>query len=107
MIILSLRMIELCVIGKKLVSKTKFNLIANIHLYGKRSNNFRIIFFGNPRENMYGFYPDFSENKTKQLSSIYQWCENIINGDIHYFDQDKIQFGNCGIPLSYGDLRII
>ena len=93
--------------GGKLIPKSRFKLFANVHVYGKRSNNLRIIFFGNPRECMYGFYPIFSENQTKQLTKMYQWCENVIAGDISYFDDKDIQFGNCGIPLSYGNLRSV
>lgn len=93
--------------GGKLIHKSKFNLYANVHVYGKRLNNLRIIFFGNPRECIYGFYPRFSENQAKQLTEIYQWCENVIAGDVSYFENNDIQFGNCGIPLSYGNLRSV
>jgi hypothetical protein len=89
----------------KLISKKAFNELASVHLYGKQTNNLRIIFFGHPRENMYGFYPKFRENQAKQLLAIYQWCINVIDGDMSYFDFQYIQFGNCGIPLSYGNLR--
>ena len=89
----------------KLIPKSRFKFFANVHVYGKRSNNLRIIFFGNPRDCMYGFYPMFSENQVKQINAMYQWCENVIGGEMCYFDNDDIQFGNCGIPISYGNLR--
>ena len=89
----------------KLVSKKSFNELASVHLYGKQSNNLRIIFFGLPKECMYGFYPRFRENQAKQLLTIYQWCINVINGDMNYFDFDFIQFGQNGIPISYGNLK--
>jgi len=92
--------------GGKLIPKSRFNFFANVHVYGKRSNNLRIIFFGNPKDCMYGFYPAFSESQAKQLSAMYKWCENVIAGEMNYFDNDYIQFGNCGIPLSYGNLRV-
>lgn len=89
----------------KLISKSKFKLFANIHIYGKRSNNLRIIFFGNPRECTYGFYPLYRECQADQLNTIYSWCELIIAGEMRWFDNECIQFGNCGVPLSYGNLR--
>jgi hypothetical protein len=93
-------------IGGSLIGRTAFKELANVHLYGKQSNNLRIIFFGLPKECMYGFYPIYSENKAKQLEAIYKWCIQVMGGYTGYFDQENIQFGNCGIPLSYGDLRV-
>ena len=89
----------------KLVNKTTFRELANVHTYGKQSNNLRIIFFGLPKDCMYGFYPIYNENKAKQLNAMYSWCEQVIGGYMGYFDQDCIQFGKYGIPISYGDLR--
>ena len=89
----------------KLVSKKAFNELANVHLFGKQTNNLRIIFFGIPKECMYGFYPKYRENQAKQLITIHQWCENVIEGNMEYFDFEYIQFGNCGFPLTYGNLR--
>jgi hypothetical protein len=89
----------------KLVSKKAFNELASVHLYGKQINNLRIIFFGTTQFGRYGFYPKFRENQAKQLLTIYQWCVNVIEGDMTYFDFEYIQFGNKGIPISYGNLR--
>ena len=90
----------------KLVSKKAFNELASVHLYGKQTNNLRIILFGHPKECMYGFYPKYRENQAKQLLTMYEWCINVIGGDMNYFDFKYIQFGNSGVPLSYGNLRI-
>jgi hypothetical protein len=89
----------------KLISKKAFNELASVHLYGKQTNNLRIIFFGGTESGRYGFYPKFRENQAKQLLTIYQWCINVIEGDMTYFDFQYIQFGNKGIPISYGNLR--
>ncbi len=88
----------------KLVSKKGFKELANVHLFGKQTNNLRIIFFGLPKECMYGFYPEVRENQAKQLVSIYQWCKNVIEGDMSYFDMENIQFGNQGFPIYYRNL---
>jgi hypothetical protein len=93
--------------GGKLINKTAFKERANVHTYGKQTNNLRIIFFGFPKECMYGFYPIYNENKAKQLDAMYKWCIQIMDGYTGYFDQENILFGNCGIPLSYGGLRVI
>lgn len=90
----------------KLISKTAFKKLANVHIYGKQTNNIRIIFFGIPNECLYGFYPLYSENKAKQLDAMYKWCIQVMDGYMGYFDQQNIQFGNRGIPIGYGDLRV-
>ena len=89
----------------KLVNKKVFNELASVHLYGKQTNNLRIILFGHPKECMYGFYPKYRENQAKQLLTIYQWCINVIEGDMEYFDFKYIQFGRNGVPINYGNLR--
>ena len=91
--------------GGKLIGKTAFKELANVHTYGKQTNNLRIILFGLPKECMYGFYPIYSENKAKQLDAMYKWCIQVMEGYTGYFDQENIQFGRNGVPLSYGDLR--
>jgi hypothetical protein len=65
----------------------------------------RIIFFGGSESGRYGFYPKYRENQAKQLLAIYQWCLNVIEGDMDYFDFKYIQFGKYGIPIYYGNLR--
>jgi hypothetical protein len=90
----------------KPITKKDFKELANVHTYGKQNQNLRIMFFGHPKEGMYGFYPTVSENKAKQLDRLYSWYLLILtNGNMNYFDQNNIQFGNKGIPLSYGSLR--
>jgi len=89
----------------KLISKKAFNELASVHLYGKQTNNLRIIFFGGGESGRYGFYPKYRENQAKQLLAIYQWCINVIEGDMEYFDFQYIQFGKYGIPIYYGNLR--
>jgi hypothetical protein len=97
------------IVDGKIITKKAFGEMANIHTYGKQTNNIRIILFGKPKECMYGFYPPFSENKVKQLDHMYTWYKEVVNGGefaIKYFDNQDIQFGNGGIPLCFGNLRI-
>ena len=90
----------------KLISKSKFKSLANVHTYGKVLNNNRIILFGIPNKCLYGFYPMYSENKSKQLDATYEWAKQTFIGNMRYIDQDSIQFGNCGIPIVSGNLRV-
>jgi hypothetical protein len=94
------------VVGGKPITKKKFKELADVHVYGRQTNNNRIAFFNtHPKECLYGFYPMYNENKAKQLDSLYVLYLETVNGNMSYIDQEYIQFGNCGIPLSYSDLR--
>ncbi len=83
--------------------------MANVHTYGKQTNNMRIMYFGHPKDCMYGFYPPFNENKSKQLDHMYTWYKEVVAcGEyaMQYFDNREIQFGNCGISLTFSDLQV-
>jgi hypothetical protein len=94
------------VVGGKAISKKAFTELIDVHVYGKQTNNIRTGFFStHPKECLYGFYPMYSENKAKQIANMYGMYLSTIDGDMNYVDQEYIQFGNCGIPLSNTDLR--
>lgn len=91
-----------------IITKKVFCEMADVHTYGKQTNNMRIMYFGG-KDCIYGFYPPFNENKVKQLDHMYRWYkEVVICGEyaMQYFDNREIQFGNCGIPLTFSDLRV-
>ena len=95
-------------VNDKPISKTAFNKLADVHTYGKGKNALRVVFFNgfNKDKLCYGFYPRFSgDNKTIVLQDAYTNFTKFLNGNSNGFDNDMIQFGNCGIPLSYSDLR--
>lgn len=95
------------VVNGKAITKKKFKELADVHTYGKQTNNNRIIFFStHPKECLYGFYPIYGENKARQLDAMYMWYLQVLDGYMGYIDQESIQFGNCGIPLNSADLRV-
>jgi hypothetical protein len=94
------------VVGGKAISKKAFTELVDVHQYGRQNQNNRIGFFStHPKECLYGFYPMYNENKAKQLGNMYVMYLATIEGDMGYIDQEYIQFGNCGIPLTNTDLR--
>jgi hypothetical protein len=87
------------------ISKNKFSNLADIHTYGKGSSKLHILIFRNSRERMYGFYPNQGV-KPMQLKESYDYFLEIVNGNMDSVDSGDVCFGNCGIPIYYGKLRI-
>jgi hypothetical protein len=89
----------------KAISFTKFKSIADIHEYGYGKRKVFIIFVLNSRENIFGFYPPTC-TRVEMLKISYEYLLDTIGSEIKQeFLDGNIQWGNCGIPLAYGDLR--
>ena len=89
------------------ISKTMFTMLANHshHKYGKGQRALHVFFFGNKMDGMIGFYPSFSgDTKAQCLKEAYENYKNILDGCIDSVDEDIVQRGNGGVPLSYADL---
>ena len=86
----------------KPISKSAFTKLADIREYGK----LRVWYFRNSRERIYGFYP-MQGNKIENAIECYRWYLDLINGKMDSLDDGDVKFGNCGIPLAYGGLRVI
>lgn len=96
----------------KVISFAGFKKLVDVHDYGNGRNPFRIIILRNSRENIFGFYP-MQDTMAKNLTESYEMLCSLVNTvdssndfDLSMLDDD-IQFGNCGIPISYGNLRFI
>lgn len=100
--------VSLGLVDEKLnpVSKAKFTKLADIHTYGRGKKAFKIWFFRNSRDVMYGFYP-MQGNKTDNANECYQYFTDIVSGNVECLDTKDVQFGNCGVPISYGNLRVL
>lgn len=85
----------------KPISKSLFSNQADKHTYGKLC----IWIFRNSRERIYGFYP-MQGTKKEQLAECYAWYLELVNGDLTSLVDEDVCFGNCGIPLQYGKLRV-
>ena len=91
------------------LSKTEFKKLASVHKYGKGKHAMRIIAFQCVNEKndriLYGFYP-MTGNLTEVFNECYQMYLDTVFGNTEHIDNDDIQFGNCGIPISYNSLRV-
>lgn len=91
-------------LGDKKVSFAEFKRRANVHVYGRGLRASRIVFIGSPKENLFGFYP-MQSNKAESLKESYEYYLRLLDGDFEVIDDKDVQWGNCGIPIGYGDLR--
>lgn len=89
------------------ISFAKFKKLCDIHQYGLGKRRLFIIFIRNSRDNIIGFYPPTS-NRPEMLKISYEYLVDTITTEMKQeFLDGNVQWGNCGIPLSYGNLRVI
>ena len=85
----------------KPIAYSGFKNRASVHKYGKR---YKMVFLGHPKKNLFGFYVTF-DNDTTVMKEAYEMFLNLISGDMVDYNFEDVQWGNAGIPLSYGNLR--
>lgn len=83
------------------VSYSAFKNRASIHRYGRSA---KIVFVGNPKNNLFGFYVDW-ETDSAVMKTAYDKFVSLVKGNMQDYNNQIIQWGNCGIPISYGNLR--
>jgi hypothetical protein len=87
------------------ISKTAFGKLLDIHQYGNGRTK-KFIGYIHNREIVYQFYPMFTYgNKVDVLNDIYQTYVDTVGGDMDAIDDKNLNFGNCGIPVVYSDVR--
>jgi len=87
------------------ISFSKFKQLADIHQYGLGKRKTFIIFIRNSKNNILGFYPPTC-SKVEMLKISYEYLLDTIQTEMKQeFLDGNIKWGNCGIPLAYGDLR--
>ena len=82
------------------LSYTGFKNRASVHKYGK----YKIVVVGIPKSNLFGFYTMYGTD-SEVLKEAYSMYFNLVKGSIEEYNSGDIQWGNCGIPLKYGNLR--
>lgn len=85
----------------KPLSYSGFKNRASVHKYGK---NYKVVFIGHPRQNLFGFYTMYGTD-SDVMREAYEMYLSLVNGDMSGYNDGDIQWGNCGIPISYGDIR--
>lgn len=89
----------------KPISKSLFTKLADIYTFGNGRKALKVWYFRSGRECIYGFYP-MQGNQKENQTECYEWYLDIVKGNMEPIDNKDVMFGNCGIPLAYGALRI-
>lgn len=87
----------------KPVSFKKFKESVSIHDYGTGVRKVKIMFLGQPKENLFAFYPMQAPNPIA-LKECYENYVSLVNGDWTPLDNGDIIWGNSGIPICYGEI---
>jgi hypothetical protein len=98
------------IVNGKPISKTAFRRLLDVHTYkGRKGSGVTTSYIGyimNGRDMIYQFFPEWVNSpKAHNISFMYQNYLDVCNGDVEAFDCRDIIFGNCGIPISYGEVR--
>ena len=93
------------------ISFNAFKDQCSVHKYGRgRIESRKICFTGHPKENLFGFFLPNQSDKDF-LKQAYSIVKKVVDGDMEWFDTNLVhgkaalQWGNCGIPIAYGNLR--
>jgi hypothetical protein len=94
----------------KPVSLSEFKKAGTLHvykgIYTSRKSTLKIIFFGHPKQNLFGFYPP-QTTVAESWKIAYQYFLNIVTNEaMEDFCDRNVMWGNRGIPISYGALRV-
>jgi len=87
--------------NNKPLSYSGFKNRASVHKYGK---NYKVVFVGHPRQNLFGFYTMYGPD-SDVMKEAYDMYVSLVKGDMTGYNEGDIQWGNCGIPISYSELR--
>jgi hypothetical protein len=89
------------IVNDKPISLNAFKKLCDMHYYGR---SYKILFIHNAKDNMLGFYLMKVPN-TLYIKESYDMFKQMVAGDMSFMEYDAVQWGNCGIPIQYGDLR--
>ena len=87
----------------KPISYSGFKNRSTIFKYGKK---YKTVFVGQPKQNLFGFYTMWG-NDTEVMKEAYDMFVSLVKGDMSYYNDKDIQWGNAGMPLEYGNLKTI
>ena len=89
----------------KPLSKSAFVEVLDVHQYGKGKNKYWIGFAGNKMDGLWAFQCLCQgDTKARFLKQAYEMYQSALNGDMEDIDDELLQRGNSGIPLSFGDI---
>lgn len=99
----NLKSLGLVSLDGKPIAYAGFKNRATISRYG---NKYKVVYVGLPKHNLFGFYTMYG-NDPVVMKEAYTLFLDIVRGNIEPYMDKNVQWGNAGIPLSYGRIRTI
>ena len=85
--------------------KKEFVEVLDVHKYGKGKNVLWIGFVGSKQATLFAFQCLCAgDTKARFLTQAYEIYNDTLNGNMEHVDEELLQRGNSGIPLSFGDI---
>ena len=81
---------------------SQFKNRASVIRYGKTQK--KIAFIGQPKDNLFGFYPKETAHDSIVLKNAYKQYVQLVRGNIDAFVAGDVQWGNGGFPSTYGNI---
>lgn len=88
----------------KAIGYGAFKNKSSIMKYGKGKLPLKIVIAGKPKENLFGFYV-MRDTDAIVMKEAYDMLVKLANGSIEDYEDGNLQWGDAGIPLSYGNLK--
>jgi hypothetical protein len=85
----------------ELLSFNKFKGKTLVQPFGKQK---KIIFMGIPNKSLFGFYLVL-DSDINMLKEAYTKLNKLFYGEMTDYNDDCIQYGKCGIPTKYANLK--
>ena len=87
------------------ITKKLFTELMSVHTYGKGQGKLFIGFHGGKMNGIWAFYGAYrGDTKAQFVKDAYRNYTNILEGHMSLVDNESIQRGNSGIPMSFGDI---
>lgn len=86
------------------LSYAHFKNMSSIHKYGRGRLQKKIVFCGKPKETLFAFYVMNDTDPIVQREA-YDMYKRLVKGDMGPIEDGDVMIGNCGFPMTYGDIR--
>lgn len=86
------------------ISFSQFKNRATVHKFGEGNTLRKIVFCGQPKEVLFGFYVEI-DSDINSLGQAYYWYKRLAKGDTGPIDEGNVKIGNGNFPLTYTAIR--
>jgi hypothetical protein len=86
------------------ISFSQFKNRATVHKFGEGNTLRKIVFCGQPKDVLFGFYVE-TNTDINVLTEAYYLYKRLAKGDTGPIDEGYVKIGNGNFPLTYTAIR--